>query len=67
MQERQRNASAGNQDALATEAGSHQREIARRFAVEVVEEGNDNSDHDDRGDNRDQHAQDDHTFPLGRS
>src|SRR5438876_8077929 len=66
MQERQRNASAGNDDALTSEAGSHQREIARRFAIEVVEEGNGDSDHDDRSHNSDQHAQDDHTFPLGR-
>ena len=38
VQERQREAAAGDQDALAAEAGAHQRDVARRLAVEAIEE-----------------------------
>jgi hypothetical protein len=58
--ERQREAAAGDQDALAAEAGAHQRDVARRFAIEAVEEQHRDGDHRGRDGNAEQPAKDDH-------
>ena len=48
VQERKREAAAGDEYALAAETGPHQGDVARRLAIEAVEKQDRNRDHHDR-------------------
>ncbi len=63
VQERQRQTSAGDQDALAAESGTHQRDVARRFAIEAIEEHHRDRNHDGDNGNGKQPPEDDHVGP----
>ena len=64
VQERQRQAAAGDQNALAAETGAHQRDFARRFTVEAVEEHHRDRDNDYRDRDGEQPCEDDHVAPF---
>ena len=61
VQERQRQAAAGNENALAAETGPDQGDVARRLAVEAVEEHHRDRHHDDGDGNAQYPAEDNHT------
>ena len=60
VQERQRQAAAGDHDALAAEAGAHEGDVARGLAIEAVEKQHRDRDHRDRDGDAEQPAKDDH-------